>query len=387
MSVIRVALIWERAPWMGAVNYYQSLASAIHQLPSKNIELILFAGKNVNTYDMGDYVQIVRVPILSRGSFTWVLWKLGVKLHHDILLYRLLLKHRVDVISHYPSLWKGCPIPSIRWIPDFQFLRLPHMFRQQDVEERVRDLKQVAKEERFVLLSSHDAENDFKNFLGVNKIVPDIKVLQFTTRVENRSGSTARCELISKYGLPEQWFYLPNQFWKHKNHSLVIEALASLKDHQSICVVATGKPEDFRNPEYYQQLMARVETLGVKQKFISLGEVPYQDVRGLMEHSVAVINPSLFEGWSTSVEESKALGKVVILSNIAVHQEQQPERGVFFSPDNATELASILSHVMGAYNASDENAKSLAARDDYLDQIKAFSLLYEKIIQDVTKQQ
>ena len=37
---------------------------------------------------------------------------------------------------------------------------------------------------------------------------------------------TPREALAQKLGLPPRYFHLPNQFWKHKNHALVIEALA-----------------------------------------------------------------------------------------------------------------------------------------------------------------
>ena len=66
--------------------------------------------------------------------------------------------------------------------------------------------------------------------------------------------------------------------------------------------------------------------------FRPLGVVPYRDMLGLMRHAVAVINPSLFEGWSTSVEEAKSMGKAVVLSDIPVHREQAPGRGLFFDP-------------------------------------------------------
>ena len=55
-----------------------------------------------------------------------------------------------------------------------------------------------------------------------------------------------------------------------------------------------------------------------------------------------MINPSRFEGWSTPVEEAKALGTPMILSNISLHQEQAPA-AKFFDPDQAEALADILS--------------------------------------------
>lgn len=61
-----------------------------------------------------------------------------------------------------------------------------------------------------------------------------------------------------------------------------------------------------------------------------------------MRNSISVINPSFFEGWNSTVEECKSIGKNIILSNLNVHLEQDPPGAIFFDPNNAEELADIL---------------------------------------------
>ena len=62
----------------------------------------------------------------------------------------------------------------------------------------------------------------------------------------------------------------------------------------------------------------------------------------LIYYSLAVINPSLFEGWSSTVEQAKAYNKKIILSNISVHREQKPKYSYFFHPRNSLNLSKIL---------------------------------------------
>ena len=76
-----------------------------------------------------------------------------------------------------------------------------------------------------------------------------------------------------------------------------------------------------------------------------MGEIPYNDVLQLIKNSVAVINPSFFEGWSSTVEESKSINKLIILSNINVHLEQNPKHAIYFNPKNEIELASVMEKV------------------------------------------
>ena len=114
--------------------------------------------------------------------------------------------------------------------------------------------------------------------------------------------------------------------------------------------------EDYRDSAYVPALMDKVKLAGLEGRFICLGVVPYQTLVSLMHHSLAVLQPSLFEGWSTSVEEAKAMCKQIIMSNIDVHAhvEQAPERGVYFSPDSPDELAACMQRIHDEFNPSTE---------------------------------
>ena len=126
-------------------------------------------------------------------------------------------------------------------------------------------------------------------------------------------------EVRSRHGLPENYIYLPNQFWKHKNHRIVIEALA-LFQNSRVVVASTGHGVDPRHPALYEELRSLVNLKGLQEQFRFIGMVPYLEVIALMRGATAVLNPSLFEGWSTTVEEARALGVPLILSDIAVHR-------------------------------------------------------------------
>ena len=69
-----------------------------------------------------------------------------------------------------------------------------------------------------------------------------------------------------------------------------------------------------------------------------------------MNYSQSVINPSLFEGWSTTVEESKTLNKQILLSRIPVHIEQDPTNGKYFSPSSYLELADAMEKCLKNYS-------------------------------------
>ena len=105
-------------------------------------------------------------------------------------------------------------------------------------------------------------------------------------------------------------------------------------------VVMTGRTDDQRDPGLYARLITEARRAGVASHFLHLGLVPYEDVFGLNASAEALINPSLFEGWSTTVEEAKALGTRMLLSDISLHREQAPD-AMFFDPHSPAALAAL----------------------------------------------
>ena len=83
--------------------------------------------------------------------------------------------------------------------------------------------------------------------------------------------------------------------------------------------------EDFRSSKinYSDDLVKYVRQNKMSNNVKFLGEIPYSHVLELIKSSIAVINPSFFEGWSSTVEECKSINKTIILSNIDVHLEQK----------------------------------------------------------------
>ena len=76
--------------------------------------------------------------------------------------------------------------------------------------------------------------------------------------------------------------------------------------------------------------------------------------------AAAIVNPSRFEGWSTAVEEAKAIGVPMILSDLAVHREQAGDVARLFNPDNAAQLADYIEGTPPRDDATIETAREAA---------------------------
>ena len=123
----------------------------------------------------------------------------------------------------------------------------------------------------------------------------------------------------------------------------MVDALGILRDRGvHIVVASSGNPQDPRHADHYERLRNKVAAEGLAAQFLFLGSIPMRDVAILMRSSVAMVNPSLFEGWSTTVEEAKSLGVRMVLSNLAVHREQAETAAEFFDPNDPLSIAESL---------------------------------------------
>jgi glycosyltransferase involved in cell wall biosynthesis len=334
--------------WNGGFNYIKNLVNAIIRYPDSKLEPVLLVPGKFNQLIRAEFpdIEILDTSLLN-GYSPWRIISKGVeKLYgRNLPLEYFLNKHRIDLLSHGQALGPRSLVASLCWIPDFQHLSLPQYFSDKELKARDKSFKKIINFSTLVLVSSFSAKSALELFepLAINRS----RVFHFVVPQVEQKDVIPLDQLESRYGFSRPFFYLPNHFWMHKNHMLVVEALVQLEKRGiEALVVSTGKPNDYRNSSYFAKFQEFVEKRGQAQRFIVLGEVPYEHVVSLMSHSMGVVNPSFFEGWSTTVEEAKTLGKTVLLSDISVHREQAPVSVIYFSPESEFELADAMEFVI-----------------------------------------
>jgi len=363
--------------WMGGLNYFKNLLYAISILENKEIEPIVFVGKKTDEDIKAmfrKYAQVIEHSMFDRKSLSWFYWKIPQRIFKThYALDQLLKQYHIDVLSHTDIInLKSCK--TINWIPDFQHLHLPHMFSSAEIKHRDIHFLKLAQYSDAIVLSSFDALKDFNSFAP--QYIQKAKVLQFVSQPDSRYKDLSNDDedrIRKVYDIDVPFFYLPNQFWAHKNHQVVFEAIKILKDNgHDIYVVCTGYMNDYRNTKHITELRNYIEVNRLHNHIRLLGLVPYEDVFALMKFSVAVINPSLFEGWSSTVEECKSVGKNMILSDLVVHKEQYPE-AAFFEKNSVESLKDILSNYKVTFDISITNnidVRTYCFAQNYLNVIK-----------------
>ena len=212
--------------------------------------------------------------------------------------------------------------PYVFWLPDFQYLRRPDLLSQEMCQYYESYFRYNVERASKVILSSDDAKQDFV------KVYPEhiekARVVRFCSVPDYSWWELIPNQVAKKYNLPDQFFIVCNQFTKHKNYLTLINALSHLQKsgHENIYIVCTGSHFDHRNENYIDQVRSLIANYNLDAQIYILGMLPRAEQIALIRKSMAVLQPSLFEGWSTVIEDAKTLGKMIIASNLTVNQEQ-----------------------------------------------------------------
>jgi len=332
--------------WIGGTYYILNIIRALKYLDDVERPFLTVVYENLGS--LGD-IEKINYPyinfVYSKLSFN-LFEKTVNKIAREIIKKPLITKRiKIDHIENlYPvsdSIWTKNANNFFYWIPDFQEHYLSHFFSKRELRTRINMqiwLKNIAAP---VVFSSLNALNDFNRFYPGN--FNHKEVLKFVSILGSEYKYLDIEKIREKFSIGEPYFIIPNQFWKHKNHNIVLEAAKILKkDGVQFKLIFTGKEYDHRNPDYVNNLKSyiRENSLGEYVKF--LGFIDRNEQLLLMKNSISIVQPSLFEGWSTVVEDTKALNHFIILSDIPLHKEQISENCIFFNPNSPQELATAM---------------------------------------------
>ncbi|MET4450312.1 glycosyltransferase family 1 protein [Bradyrhizobium sp. RT3b] len=341
---IRLAFtLISRKAWAGGYNYQLNLFSALAKYCPGAITPVVFAGENHDSDDLNpmrqvDAVEVIPSPQFDRPAVTALLPTLFAQDRGAISSFR---SHKIDAVWENARFfgWRS-PYPTVAWIPDLQHRQLPHLFSSKAWRRREIGFQLQVLSGRTIVLSSLSAERHCRAYYPRTK--GRTAVVKFASEPSPELLRLDPVQVLQKYDLPGTYFYLPNQFWQHKNHKIVLDALAMLSQRGIRPVVIASGGGDPNEPEYLDQIVREAADRGLAQQFRYLGMIPLPEVYALLRASTALINPSRFEGWSTTVEEAKSFGVPMILSNIDVHREQAENKALYFQPDDPQGLADHL---------------------------------------------
>jgi glycosyltransferase involved in cell wall biosynthesis len=266
-----------------------------------------------------------------------------------------LKQYKIDLLI-YPApdeLAFEVDLPYIMAIHDLQHRLQPHfpeMSASGNLYWREYLFRNAARYATLLISESEVGKQDILRFYGDYGIKAEcIKVLPFLPAISG-DGIVSQEEIQRvriAYRLPNRYLFYPAQFWPHKNHARIVQALKQIKiEHDlKIPVVFAGTNTGRQRRRNFARLLALIQELGMVDQVLLPGYVPDLDMPGLYAGAAALIMPTFFGPSNIPVLEAWAYGCPVITSDIHGIREQCGEAALLVDPNSVEAIAQGIYHI------------------------------------------
>ncbi len=243
-------------------------------------------------------------------------------------------------MTHYAPRWS--PVPTVVAIMDLGFLSSPEQFTPRDFNQlkswthySVKNAKKIIAISQF---TKEAIQKEYKRAEG------DIIVTHLSYN-SSLFKPTHNSQILEKYGITKPYILFLSSLKPSKNIERLIEAYKILNTKykiQDTKLVISGK-----KAWLFDQIFAKVKSLGIEDRVIFTGFVEESEKPVLMTEASAFVLPSLYEGFGIPVLEAMACGTPVVISKIASLPEVAGSAGIFVDPLDVNSIADGLQIALG----------------------------------------
>ena len=328
----------------GLGNYSRSLVTILSANFTEN-RYILFAPKRTGLFDIDGIENIEtrcpqtafykRFPALwRRGGMIKEIKGAGVNIYHGLS-------------NELPHGIKNTGVKTIVTIHDLIFERFPETYNFDERYTHRWKMKRACKVADVVIAISKQTRDDLVNLYGI-KAEKIFTCYQSCNPIfEKQILEKEKAAVKKKYRLPDKYFLFVSSVTKRKNLLAVCSAMILLKDKTAIPLVVIGDGK--KEKAEVKQLM---KLNGMEDQLIFLNELPAakesrfttgEDFPAIYQQALALVYPSIFEGFGLPVLEALWSGLPVICSNTSSLPEVAGDAALYFAPDD---FAMLATHIM-----------------------------------------
>ena len=287
-------------------------------------------------------------------------------------------RHKLDcALCLNPGEWSRV-LPNICTVLDLEHRRKPYFPEIASTAEwnhRERSYRRELPKALAVITGTKTGKAQIEHFYGVDPAA--VRVIPFPTPsfVRDKIGADVSPRELPA-GVTGEFLFYPAQYWAHKNHLHLLEAVRILCcEHQwNGMLVCCGS--DKGNLRYLKE---RTAELGIADRVHFLGFVKQSELLALYRHALALTFVSYFGPDNLPPLEAFALGCPVIASALEGVEEQLGSAALYVNPDSASEIVKAVLRLQNEHGlrealvtAGKTRASELTA-DDYA--VKLIELL------------
>lgn len=344
------ARLWSET---GVGRYIRNLVFHLQRIDEKNT-YVLFVRKN-------DYEAVVHKIFNTR----WKLVVADVRWHtieEQIKLPAILDKENLDLV-HFPyfSVPIFVNIPFVVTIHDLiihhfstgEASTLPSLVYKAKLAGYKYVIKQATQKAKRIITVSEATQQEILDKLHVprSKVAVIYEGVDKGIKVEH-----------SKKIIADPYFLHVGNVYPHKNMERAISAFQKVFKNSPMRFVIVGKRDFFMD-----RLKEFVRKKNLEDHVVFMGEVSDAELSSLYTHTIALVLPSLMEGFGLPAIEAMANNCLVLASDIPSLREICKDCALYYNPKDVSEIAQTMQHVVGKPKSffADIREKGLARAKDF----------------------
>ncbi len=227
-----------------------------------------------------------------------------------------------DLIIHHFSTGEASTLP----LPFYKTKRLAYLYT----------VKKAAKNAQKIITPSLATKNEILNHLNVLE-----KNIFVTYEGIDASLEKAMREKIQPPDVKRYFLYVGNVY-PHKNAERLIEAFGAINQKKYPCKLVFVGKEDF----FYKKLKKKMLKEDIKNNIVFKHAVDDKELISLYKHAIALICPSLMEGFGLPALEAMYNKCLILASDIPVFKEVCKTAALYFNPYEKEELSRLMESVL-----------------------------------------
>ncbi len=328
----------------GLGHYSRTLISSLANYHPDN-KYYLFAPKSTAAFNTSYFKNINTVcPVQFPASVLKSIWR-------TYWIKKDLLKNHIDIyhgLSHeIPVGINKTGIKSVVTIHDLIFERFPEQFNLLDRFIYRNKFKYACLNANKIIAISQQTKQDIIDFYKIPEAKITVCYQSCNPAFSIALSSQEKTIVRKRYNLPNQFYLYVGSIIERKNLLTICKAIKQLKNNIPLVVIGKGK-------KYLQKVKKYIAEHDLQQKIIFLSQQDAakiksfqssEDFPAIYQMAVAMIYPSIFEGFGIPVLEALCSGLPVITSNVSCLPETAGNAALYVSPLNEFEMANAMATI------------------------------------------
>ena len=236
-------------------------------------------------------------------------------------------------LTHYSPSFS--PVPTIPTVHDLGYLSFQSQFNKKDLYQLINWTKQSIKKATKIIAVSEFTKNEIIKTYSISK--DKISVAYNGVGKSRNVSSRITQKILQKFNIQKPYFLYLGTLKPNKNIPFIIKSMVNFPN---IKLVIAGK-----KGWLFEEIFKLVTDLKLEKQIIFTDFINETEKWALYKNALALVIPSLYEGFGIPAIEAQECGLPVIASNIPVYKEILSNTAILVDPYKQKELTQALGNI------------------------------------------